>query len=299
MAAGDLVVMTLPDASVDTAADTRPALTVAGTARVTMLNGDRSVALDAVVEGDVVVPPGVALIGVQAGTPADPAGGMAGWHAGARVASLGSHAALGNGCVVTVDAAGAGLGVRWTPAAEAVAGAAAIVTRFAQPANTVVVVLADADPRHVDGLALELFGAQRVAGANGKPLPPTVVLRGAEALVYAVTPDAQRPLAVRVRSGGDWRLAGVLAGNAAPAAVARRLADRGALAVVGRLLASGSDGCSVSWRAPSARVPTPRAPKKPKTKTATSPPAKARRAGRKKPARAGKGAAKSRARRGG
>jgi hypothetical protein len=260
LAPGDLVVMTLPDAALDVDEQARPALGLVGAARVTMLKGDGEVALDAIRQGTVAVPPGVALMVVQASganaeesAAKDTEGGMAGWHAGTRVAALGSHAALAPGCVLTVDATGVGHGVGWSVAAEIVAHAAGVTTQFARPARTVVVVLADADPQRVDGLALELFGATRATAPDGSARPATVVLRGAEAaLVYSVVPTGRRPLAVRVRSGGNWRLCGVLAGDDDVTKVAGLLAQRGARGVARRVLAEPGSGCQVSWQKTSA-----------------------------------------------
>jgi hypothetical protein len=177
------------------------------------------------------------------------------------VAALGSSAAIGAGCVLTVDGARADRGTGWVAAAEVVAGAAAVGTTFSSPVRTVVVVLSDADPQRLEAPALELLGARRATLPGGELRPPTVVLRGSEvALSYAVVPDRSGPVTVRVRSGGDWRLAGVLGGNASVEAVGRLLVERGPLAVIQRILAVEAGPCQVSWQAPSA-APRKRAKK--------------------------------------
>src|SRR5690348_16758999 len=108
----------MPDAAVDPATtDGRPTLTVDGSARVAILRGDGSVALDAVATTAIPLPPGTALVAVQADGVTDPAGdggGLAGWHVRTRVTGLGSHAALAPGCVVTMDGAPNVVGVAWT-----------------------------------------------------------------------------------------------------------------------------------------------------------------------------------------
>jgi hypothetical protein len=255
LAPGDLLVMSLPDASVDVSAQARPVLSVDGEARVTMLKGNGTVVLDGVRSGVVSVPPGVALLAVQSGTPADPsgaAGGLLGWHAAGRIASLGSHAAAGAGCVLTMDAPGAGVGVRWATAADVIAGAGAVATRFTQPARTLVLVLADDEPTRAEGPELELIGAARAKRADGSPEPPTVVLRGGEAaMIYALDGAGKQPFTVRVRTGGDWRLAGVLAGALTADQAAQLLSARGAQVLASRLLASTGSGCRVGWQQPS------------------------------------------------
>ncbi|MEX2282228.1 MAG: DUF6603 domain-containing protein [Gemmatimonadota bacterium] len=271
LGAGDLVVMTLPDAALDIDETMRPAVAVDGTARVAMLRGDGSVAFDEIVaDGSAIVPPGVALIGVQSGGSNQLQDGLSGWHASARIAALGSHAALGAGCILTVDAAGAGRGLGWSAANEIVADAGAVTTHFADDVRTIVVVLAGADPQRLDNLGLELLHARRALSANGAARKPTVVLRGSEAaLIYAVEPDGTGPVTVRVRSGGDWRLAGVLGGMIGVDAVAPVLSERGPLAVVRRILAVDAGTARASWQPPTQVAPKTRKASKKTTKRTT------------------------------
>ena len=267
LAAGDVAVLLLPDAAIDVAAEARPAVAVAGSARVAMLRGDGAVLRDVLIaDGSATVPPGTALVGVQAGASPALREGLAGWHAGARVAVLGASAALGAGCVITVDS------VRharpgWSAAAEVVAGAGTVGTAFSEFVRTVVVVLADADPQRLDAPALELLGARRATLPDGRERPPVVVLRGSEAaLIYAVQPDRKQPVAVRVRTGGDWRLAGVLGSQDAPDVVGRLLAERGPLAVIQRVLAVEAGSASVTWQEPAAPTRRRRGAKRAKGK---------------------------------
>ncbi|HEX6064906.1 MAG TPA: DUF6603 domain-containing protein, partial [Longimicrobiales bacterium] len=257
---GDLIVMRMPDAAIDVDAQNRPALAIGGTARVVMLKGNGTVATDtSVADSNVTVPPGVAVIGVQAGGNSQSQDGLAGWHASARIAALGADAALAAGCVLTIEAADAGQGIGWAAAAEVVANAGAVNTHFTNPVRTVAVILADADPQRLDGLQMELLGARRAKQADGSPRPPTVVLRGSEAaLIFAIEPERRATVTVRVVAGGDWRLAGVMGGNGTVESVARVMLQNGPLAIVRRILTADTGPGTVTWQPAS---PT-RGPKK-------------------------------------
>lgn len=273
LSAGDLVVLTMPDAAldVDDRADARPALAIAGGARVTMVRGDGTVLLDTVVAGDasrrateVRVPAGTAVVGVQADGQLDVVEGLAGWHEQSRVAAVGSHLALGTGCTLAIEAARAAPQVGWTTAADAVRGAATVSTRFDRSVRTVVVVVADAGGDRLEELELSLRGATRVKERDGTARAPAVVLVGGlAALVYAVDPGEDGPVLVSVRAGGDRRIAGVLAGMEPVDHVARLIAERGIGAVAGRLLAGSGAGCTVRWVAePGPAVPPSRGVRK-------------------------------------
>jgi hypothetical protein len=257
LAPGEVVVLAMPDAAADRS-PRRPSLTVDGVARVTALRGDGSVALDALVRDRVAVPPGTALLAAQPAPEGDGAkaardragDGLAGWHARTRLCTLGSHAALGPGCVLTVEGTPAVPGTVWTTAAHLLARASAVRTRFARPIRTVVVVVAAAPADRLLGLRLELTGARRATDAAGVERPPTVLLSGAEAvLVYAVEPVAGASVAVRVLAGGDWRVTGVLGGDVDAAAVSADIVRSGLVATAGRVLpgATGT-GCRIGWR---------------------------------------------------
>ncbi|HEU4426504.1 MAG TPA: DUF6603 domain-containing protein [Pilimelia sp.] len=253
LGAGELVVLTMPDASVDPAdGNGRPTLTLDGQARVAVLRGDGSVALDAVTTKTFPLPPGTALVAVQADGTTDPAGdggGLAGWHVRMRISGLGSHAALGPGCVITADGVPNVSGVAWTTAGELLAGAAAVHTRFSRPVRTVAVVLETGAADRLDGVDLELRGAHRARGRDGAEQPPHVVLSGGQAvLIYAVAPDPKEPaVEVRVRAGGDWRVTGVLGGDLDVEALSSVVTTRGVAGATGRLLAGTGAGCRLAW----------------------------------------------------
>lgn len=256
---GDVVVLQAPDALIDTdsSAGARPALHVTGRARVVLLQGSGSVLLDGDVEdNDVAIPAGTALIAVQADGRVDGGDGLAGWHARSRVVRLGSHNAVGDGCVITVDGArSAAGGLSWLDAGELVAGAAAIVTRFAVPVRTLAIALTGDDDVRLDPLALELGGARLATTADGKALDPIVVHIGATSvLVYSIVAaddgNVASPVVVRVRSGSDWAVTAVLGGTSDPEDLATLIARRGLVALGAKLLATDGPGSMLTWRQP-------------------------------------------------
>jgi hypothetical protein len=262
MAAKDVVVLTLPDAAVDSDGR-RPSLEVSGSARVSVLAGGGAVLADDVVTGQVDIPPGAALIAVQAdgtlpGTGAE-AGpdtvldGLAGWQAGTRICALGSGAALGPGCVVTVQASPAAPGVAWTTAGALFGNAATVFTRFSRAVTTIAVVVSGAEAGRLDAMDLELIGATLARAADGSQRAPVVVLSGNQAVaVYAVEPDATAgriaAVSVRVRAGGDWHVDGVLGGDVSVGDLTSAIVRRGVAGAAGRLLAGTGAGCTVSWQ---------------------------------------------------
>ncbi|MDF1505939.1 hypothetical protein, partial [Roseisolibacter sp. H3M3-2] len=257
---GDLVVLQSPDAAIDVddRAQARPALVVAGAARVTMIRGDGTVLADVEAgdpsgkEATVPVPPETALIAVQSDGQLDVVEGMAGWHEQARVAALGTHVALGAGCTLAVDAPRAAPQLGWMTAADVVRDATSVTTRFERAPRTLVVVVAEAAGESLEGIELSLRGAARARQRDGTPRPPTIVMAGAyTALVYPLAASRKpAPAAVTVRGSGDRRLAGVLAGATTVEETARLLAERGVTAVAGRVLAAEGAGCRVRWEEP-------------------------------------------------
>jgi hypothetical protein len=282
LAAGEVVTLALPDAPVDTVAAARPVLTVIGTARITALRGDGQVVDDHAGTGNYPVPVGTALIAVQADGTVVPTGGLAGWHAATRLCALGSHAALGPGCVITSDGIPTTQGVTWMTAASLVAGAASVVTRFSAGVRSVALVVEAGAADRLAGVEFDLAGARRTRNADGSLVAPTVVHFGAQAVViYPVEPvSSDRVSAARVstdrgagvatgvtvgiRSGGDWLVTGVLAGDLAVADAVNLVVRSGVAGAAGALLtptsgqsATGS-GCQLQWRdAPPVPKPSP------------------------------------------
>jgi hypothetical protein len=256
---GEVVVLAMPDASVDVFADgpvggppARPLLTVTdGAARVTALLGDGTVASDSVVQGAVRVPAGTALLAVQAEGSTSGGDGLAGWHARSRLCSLGSHAALGPGCVVTVEGTPSRSGTVWTTSTDLLANASAVCTRFSTPVWILAVTVAGGDDDRLLGLDLELTGARRGTDAAGAEREPVVLLAGTEAtLLYAIEPEQGEAVSVRVLAGGDWRVTAVLGGAADVDEVRRAVTRNGLEAVAGRVVAAEGHGCRLRWQNP-------------------------------------------------
>jgi hypothetical protein len=250
LAAGEILVMRLPDSTADVN-DQRPALALSAPARVVMLHGDGSVALDAGHEGQVSVPEGVATIAVvpdaAAVHAAVPKDGLDGWHAGTRVAALGTQAALAPGSVLTIEGGAQNFGHAWVIAGDFVQGASTLSTRFAKGATTLAIVVANATLERQEPLALELIGATRKRDRKGQELAPIVVLRGSEAaLIYDISATSE--FTVRVRLGGPHAVTAMLAGDESGSKVAQVISAQGVTVVAARTLAATGKGAYVAWR---------------------------------------------------
>ncbi len=266
LAAGELVVLMLPDATADVEPSVRPAVELTGRARVTVLRGDGSVAFDDVVDDDVNrvprvdVPSAAALVAVQADGAVAGDGhddGVAGWHVRSRVCALGSQAALADGCVLTFTGGPTVRGTTWVTAAELLAQAASVRTSFARPVTSVAIVVEEGDADRLDAVSLDLAGARRAVTADGSPVPPTVLLSGDQAvLIYPLQEPLRSadgkppsPVVVRTRAGGDWRVTGVLGASMTADVLARQLLRSGVVAATGRVLAGTGKGARVRWLA--------------------------------------------------
>ncbi len=256
--AGDLVVLHCPDSSSDLDATDRPRFTLTGQARVTMAASDGTVLLDATVKDAVAMPPRTALIGVQAGGDTGVRDGLAGWHEASRLARVNARVAVGPGCTLQIEGVVSEAPPTWLGAGEIIAQATAVTTRFTGSARTIAVVLAGSDTPSIDSVVLELDGATRVTEKGSEPRTPRVVMAGRRAvLLYDVKPARDAAISVRMQPGGQWRLSGVLAGDADSEALARTIATKGVEAVAGRLLLA-ADGApvSVTWEPPKRRGPS-------------------------------------------
>jgi large repetitive protein len=256
--AGDLVVLHAVDASIDVDPQNRPLFRVTGQARVTMTASDGTVLTDAMVNDTIAIPPRTAIIGVQAGGDTAVTDGLAGWHDRSRVARLNARVAIGTGCALQVEGVVSEAQPAWLTAQELIVQATGVTTRFVAQARTVIVILAGSDAPTPDDVTLELDGATRRADRNGKVHAPRVVMAGDRAaLIYDVVPSRGAALSVHVQPGGQWRLAGVLAGDADSASLAQTIALKGIAPLAGRLLMA-ADGApvSVTWEA----APTPSLP---------------------------------------
>ena len=253
--AGDLVVLHAVDASIDVDPNNRPLFRVTGQVRVTMTASDGMVLADAMVNDTIAIPPRTAIIGVHAAGDTAVSDGLAGWHERSRVARLNSRVAIGTGCALQLEGVVSEAQPAWLSANELIVQATGITTRFVSPARTVIVILAGSDAPTSDDVTLELDGATRKADRKGTVHAPRVVMAGDRtALLYDVVPTRGVALSVRVQPGGQWRLAGVLAGDADSATLAQTIALKGIAPLAGRLLMA-ADGApvSVTWEA----APTP------------------------------------------
>lgn len=245
LASGEVVVLALPDASVDVG-DERPQLIVDGQARVTVLRGDGEVAVDAVVR-ELPVPAGAALVAVQADGSTGSGDGLAGWHLRSRVCSLGSHAALAAGCVITADGGPTVQGAVWVTAAELLAGAAATKTWFSHSIQAVAVVVEEGSGDRLESVELDITGTRRAVDAEGNEMPPIVLLSGDQAVLIYPLQGGREPVAVQIRSGGDWQVTGVLGGDRGVEALSQAIVRDGVVAAAGRLLSAAGNGCRMSW----------------------------------------------------
>lgn len=264
LAGGDIVILQSPDAPADGDEQRRPILEIAGAARVVMLRGDGSPVFDAIVDGAsrsgrrVTVAPHTRFIAVHAAPAAARADELVGWTASSRVACVAAGSVIASGCVIDVERDGAGSPVGWARAGDVVRGASIITTQFSEPPTTIAVVLSGTLPDRIDDIGLDLVGAEVVSA-------PAVALLGTDAvLVYKVVAsdgaESAARVAVRVRSGGAWELAGVLGGNISAAQVLDRVGALG-LGELALPLLSGTTTEPVSLRwipAKPTRTPKPR-----------------------------------------
>ena len=247
---GDLVVLHMPDAAIDVDPEHRPALRVTGRARVTMIAG-RGIGYDAdLADESVPVPAGTDVVLVHADGSAAAPDGLSGWHSRSRVARVGTHAAVGAGCSIIVDAVGGSSVLAWGTATEVVSGAAQVTTRFTTPVTTIAIALAGDQPTSLDPTSLHLLGASIATDLKGAELAPAVVHLGpVSVLVYSVVPDPGAAVQVAVSPGSAWTLAGAFGGTSGVAETAELLARRGLTGVGGRLLATAGPGVQIAWEA--------------------------------------------------
>jgi hypothetical protein len=256
--AGEVVVLALPNAARDVVADgPRPHLSVKGTpTRVVALRHGGEVLIDETVDGaGIAVPRGAERLAVAPIGSGSVPPSASGWHAGMTLPYVGWGTALGVDATVRVE--GPSLSRRgdrfragWVEAAELVAGAASVITRFSRPLEVVVVVIDDPLADAGRGLLLGLDGARQATGADGEPVPPTTVVAGNRAiLAYRVETDAAagRPVSVTVASGTGWHVVGVMGTTGAPADVTAALAGRGFDSVLGAAVPPGRGEVTVGW----------------------------------------------------
>jgi hypothetical protein len=131
-------------------------------------------------------------------------------------------------------------------AAELARDAGLVVTKFAEPAATVAVLVdgTDVDPA---SLGIGLTDARIGDAAETVPAPIAVVAGLRTALLYDVTTDG--PFTVTVRAPSSGRLAAVLASAADVTSVAADLGTIGVESLVPATAVPGSDRVRLTWHA--------------------------------------------------
>jgi hypothetical protein len=242
LAAGETVVLQMPNADADAAVDVaRPQLSVAvAPARVVLLGhggkrlADRLVGPGAAAERIDVVQGTQRIVAIGQGSAASLAStriavvapGLHGWHAGAQMPYAGNGVAIGPG--VVVHASGEPLVLHherrdagWVSGAELARGVSTVTTTFAEPVRCVVIALDDpaAFGDAVDGrqLLLGLDGAGRAQDANGAERAPVLLtMDNRSVLAYDIVPEApdangtRAPVVVTIASQRGWALVGVM-----------------------------------------------------------------------------------------
>ncbi|HET8681755.1 MAG TPA: hypothetical protein VFM54_07755, partial [Micromonosporaceae bacterium] len=128
----------------------------------------------------------------------------------------------------------------WVSAGELITATAEILTRFSGAVQAVAIAVETATAERLANVDTELIGA-------AAPGPPAVVLNGRQAvLVYEVVPEQDTAVAVRVRTGGEWRVTAVLGDDGPAAGLTAGILRRGVAGATGRLSGSGP-GCALSW----------------------------------------------------
>ncbi len=265
--AGEVHLLSLPDADRDVDVDRRPEVGVRdGVVRVVAVGPGGRVEADVRLTAgqSLPVPPGtrrVALVGLgrPRGRAAEETGPLvAGWANDAPLPYLGGEVFLGADAVLAAGGRvpsrrDAQVRVGWVAADAIVGGASAVVTRFAGPADLVAVALEGGE---ADDVALGLEGARRPVGADGAPEPPVLVADGprAVAVFRVVAPVAERrpgPLVVTVTTGPSRRLVGVAAARGvSPATFGEAVADRGFPVVVPDPVPVVAGDSVVVWKGP-------------------------------------------------
>ena len=237
LGAGQTVVLKLPNANADAAADAqRPQLAVTGAAaRVVLLGiGGRHLAdRRAGPEPDshsIELPRGterivaIGLGGEVAATRGERVG-LAGWHAGLQMPYAGWSTAIGPGCVVQTTSDQLAqhrerLDAGWIGGAEMVRGVTTVTTTFTEGPRTVLMVLDDPAVTGEDiagrQLLLGLDGGVRATDAAGKERAPVLLtMDNRSVLAYDVVPEGNpdgtfKTVTVTIASQEGWSLVGVM-----------------------------------------------------------------------------------------
>ncbi|HET6159916.1 MAG TPA: DUF6603 domain-containing protein [Dongiaceae bacterium] len=263
ISAGEIAVLRLPNADRDSDASApRPRLVATGgPARVVAFAAGGGIISDSVAgRAGIVIAQGTERLVVAAlgqSETGQPAAGYYGWHDAQSLAYAGWATALIPGGTLRAE----GAAIRrarqrfragWIAAADLIADAALLVTRFTVPVTSIALIIDDPNgSAAAQNLSLGLGGADRVTDKAGKTQPPIVLVIGSRSiLIYAVKPRAGKDdtaIQVSVAREEPWRIAGILAGTDDPDSFADRLLDGGLERAV-RPLADGRQGSvTLSW----------------------------------------------------
>jgi len=252
---GRVYVWRVPDSSRD-ARQERPAVVVAGDSPVRVVALDRAgrVLVDSTTtEGRTTLPRGTSRVAV-AGVAGGPTG-IAGWHAGTRLARVSAHTLLAPGAVVRSEAASSRRGGRIASTglvspADVVPERGTVSTTLPTKTRTVVVGLEPlGEAATPDGFSLSLAGATR---GRGDP----VIVRAGERIYgvfgVAADDDAQRVTA-QVATDQRWHLAAVVGSPDDVPVVAAWLARGGLEETLHGLAGAAGGSAQVHWSEPRRR----------------------------------------------
>ena len=257
--AGEVAVLALPNARRDAADGDRPTMDVVGDARVVQLGHGGHVLADELHPQQVTVVKGaerIVVVGLGDREGDSTGDRLAGWHSGQQLALVGWNVALGARCSLrtegsTTRAQRQRTGAGWTRGAELVRGTTTVTTRFVDRPGALAVILDQPVGSEAgQGLAMTLAGAERMAAADGTPVPPSVITGAVRSVVvYPIVPgdpaSGAGPVTVTVASEDGWHLVGVLAGPDVATVVAT-VAARGADDAV-RPMTSGTGAVRLTW----------------------------------------------------
>jgi hypothetical protein len=288
---GEIAVLRMPNARRDVDPDApRPRLIASGgPARIVALNAAGRIIGDSVAgRSGIVVPRGTDRLAVAAlGRREDgaTAAGLYGWHDAQDLAYVGWSTALFPGGSVRAE----GTSIRrdrqrfragWIAAADLMADASLIVTRFTAPIASLALLIDDpAGAAAAQNLSLGLAGADLVTDKAGVQQRPVVLVIGSRSvLIYAIMRRAGRDenaVQLSIAREEGWRVAGVMASTGDPDSLADRLLDDGFERAV-RPLAEGQKGNVVlSWM-PGRRGTTPPTTRPPVAPPVSRPPTRRR-----------------------
>ena len=274
LAAGQTVVLKMPNAHADAAVDARrPALAVMDApARVVVLGHGGQVLADRLVGqteatnergGMLEIARGAErIVAISQGVPNQGAGkaGLAGWHTGMQMPYAGWSAAVAPGCVVrsfgeVLATHRERLDAGWVSGAELAHGVSTVATTFTKPPKSVIIVVDDpaafGDQVGTRQLLLGLDGASRARDAAGRERPPLLLsMENRSVLAYDIVPDNIRPVVVSIASDLGWSLAGVMGSDVLDATGAIALLSARGLDAAMSPLAAGTGASLLQWSGP-------------------------------------------------